>query len=217
MQEFQFFDPKQDVAIVYKRQPHWAQAGTIAFITWRTADSLPNEVLKRLAAEREQLLTSFGLDPNKHWKAAVAKLPPEVRNRLRRVMFEAWDQQLDNGAGACLLAKPEFSQVVADSLRHFDQDRYLLSDFVVMPNHIHLLAAFPTEEAMLAQCRSWKRFTGREINERARRRGEFWQLEQFDHLVRSPEHFEQYRQYIADNPRKAGLAARQFHWHSASS
>jgi REP-associated tyrosine transposase len=134
MQEFQFFDPKQDVAVAYKRLPHWAQAGTIAFITWRTADSLPNEVLKRLAAEREQLLTSFGLDPNKNWNAAMARLPPELRCRLRQAMLEAWDRYLDSGAGACLLARPELSQIVANSLRRFDQDRYLLSDFVVMPN-----------------------------------------------------------------------------------
>ena len=35
--------------------------------------------------------------------------------------------------------------------------------------------------------------------------GEFWQVEQFDHLVRSPEDFDKYRRYIADNPANAGL------------
>jgi hypothetical protein len=33
----------------------------------------------------------------------------------------------------------------------------------------------------------------------------FWQLEHFDHLVRSAEQFEHYRRYIAENPQKAKL------------
>ena len=49
MHDFQFFDPEQDVAVVHKRLPHWSQPGTIAFITWRTGDSLPKELLKQLA------------------------------------------------------------------------------------------------------------------------------------------------------------------------
>ena len=69
-----------------------------------------------------------------------------------------------------------------------------------MPNHVHVLAAFPTEEAMLEQCESWKRFTARQINRLLNRRGRFWQQDVFDHLVRSPEEFERLRAYIAENP-----------------
>ena len=90
----------------------------------------------------------------------------------------------------------------------------MLTDFVVMPNHVHLLAAFPDEGSMLNQCTSWKRFTARPINAAIGRRGEFWQVEQFDHLVRSLQQFEHYRRYIADNPGKAGLAMGQFRWFS---
>jgi type I restriction enzyme R subunit len=49
-------------------------------------------------------------------------------------------------------------------LRHFDGVRYELSDFVVMPNHVHILAAFPTSDAMLQQCEAWKHFTATKIN-----------------------------------------------------
>ena len=32
------------------------------------------------------------------------------------------------------------AQIVADSLLHFNGDRYWMGDLVVMPNHVHLLA-----------------------------------------------------------------------------
>ena len=49
-----------------------------------------------------------------------------------------------------------------------------------------------------------------QINKRLGQRGEFWQVDQFDHLIRSPEQFEHYRRYIAENPRRANLQAGTF-------
>jgi len=34
-----------------------------------------------------------------------------------------------------------------------------MGDFVVMPNHVHLLAAFPTVDAMKAACDSWLHYS----------------------------------------------------------
>jgi REP-associated tyrosine transposase len=112
------------------------------------------------------------------------------------------------------LARPELSYIVAQSLLHFDGERYDLTDFVVMPNHVHLLVAFRGEDMLLKQCRSWKRFTSRQIQDVLGRRGPFWQVEQFDHLVRSEEEFKQYREYIADNPRKARLRSGTYRVYS---
>ena len=39
----QIFDPKQEFCIVERRLPHWSQAGTITFVTWRTWDSIPEK------------------------------------------------------------------------------------------------------------------------------------------------------------------------------
>ena len=63
---------------------------------------------------------------------------------------------------------------------------------------------------MLKQCTEWKRYSGRQINDRLGLRGEFWQTDQFDHLIRSPEQFEYYRCYIAENPVRAKLPADAF-------
>jgi REP element-mobilizing transposase RayT len=214
MREFQFFNPRQEFSIASKNLPHWAQAGTMAFITWRAADSLPVAVIKQFAGEKAILLKQFGLDPNGDWKQQLAQLPAEVRGSFHWSIFENWDRQLDLGAGACVLAETALSQIVADSLLHFDEDRYLLTDFVVMPNHVHVLAAFATENTMSKQITSWKRFTGGQINKSLANRGEFWQVEQFDHLVRSAEQFEHYRRYIADNPGKARLPSGSYRWFS---
>jgi len=217
MDTFQFFDPKQDYTVASKQLPHWSQAGTLAFITWRTADSLPKQVQLEITRERRQLLEKLGLDPQRDCKAALQKLPAAERGRVRWSLFRLWDERLDAGSGGCVLGRPELSKIVEESLLHFDCERYVIADSVVMPNHVHLLAAFPDEDAMMSQCTSWKRYTGRQINGLLGQDGEFWQVEQFDHLVRSEEQFQHYRRYIAENPRKARLAARSFRWYSKAS
>jgi putative transposase len=44
MDGLQFFDRKQDFTVAWKTLPHWAQAGTVCFLTCRTADSLPEQL-----------------------------------------------------------------------------------------------------------------------------------------------------------------------------
>jgi type I restriction enzyme R subunit len=100
--------------------------------------------------------------------------------------------------------------IVADSLKHFDNIRYILTDFVVMSNHVHLLAAFDDPEQMLAQCESWRHYTAVKINRRLGRHGRFWQQDGFDHLVRSMEQFEWLRRYVAQNPATARLTPGEY-------
>ena len=92
---------------------------------------------------------------------------------------------LDTCQGRCVLRQPELAQIVADSLLHFDKKRYRMGDFVVMPNHVHLLAAFPNPEATRTQIGSWLHFTATQIHRLLGEKGHFWQQEPFDHLVRS--------------------------------
>ncbi len=214
MSDLQFFDPQQEYAVVWRRLPHWAQAGAVCFVTWRVGDSLPLALQDRLNQDRQRILRDNGLDPCGDWKERLGKLPAAVRGRVQWALFLAWDGYLDVGRGACVLKRPELSALVARSLLHFDGDRYVLTDYVVMPNHVHFLVAFRDEESLLRQCTSWKHYTAREINRHLNESGEFWQVDQFDHLVRSPEQFGHYRRYIADNPRRARLRAGDYRWYS---
>ena len=112
---------------------------------------------------------------------------------------------MDACHGRCLLRRPELAQIVSDSLLHFDGKRYRMGDFIVMPNHVHLLVAFATAAALKNQCDSWLHYTAYRINQAIGEKGTFWQQEPFDHLVRSPVQYEYLRKYIAENPLKARL------------
>src|SRR2546423_1278241 len=74
---------------------------------------------------------------------------------FRRTSSVRWNDDLDACHGACVLRRPGLAAIVAESLRHFDGERYELTDFVIMPNHVHILVAFPDEESLLKQCESW--------------------------------------------------------------
>jgi type I restriction enzyme R subunit len=213
-ERIQVFDPTQEYGVIERRLPHWVQAGTICFITWRTWDSIPEPVLKKWIAARDQWLVHHGIDSREpDWKVHLQSLGDKLVSDFRQIISERWNEHLDECHGECVLRQPELASIVADSLRHFDGDRYDLADFVVMPNHIHLLAAFPGEPAMLAQCESWKHYTAVSINRLLGRKGRFWQQDGFDHLVRSEEQFLYLRRYIAENPARAGLRPGEFvHW-----
>ena len=101
------------------------------------------------------------------------------------------------------------------SLLYFHEERYFITDAVVMPNHVHFICSFFEEEQMLKQCEDWKRYISRAINKIVDRTGTFWQVDQFDHLVRSYEKFEQLREYIKTNPARANLNEGEYLHYSA--
>ncbi len=204
------FDPKGELLIYEHCRPHWSQAGAVVFITFRTHDSIPREVIERWDREKQEWLRNRGRDTTEHWSAIVDTLCDKDRVDFQKTFDRCRDVFLDSCQGRCLLKRPELAQIVADSLLHFDGQRYRLGDFIVMPNHVHLLAVFLTAEAMQAQCDSWLHFTALRFNQALDEQGKFWQQEPFDHLVRSPEQYDYLRQYIADNPHKAGLKPREY-------
>ncbi len=208
---FQLFDREADVQIVERRLPHWSQAGTVCVITWRTVDSMPKAVLDQWYGDRARWLKNHGINPDDpSWCNQLQQLDDNLVRDFLNAFWHRWHDALDASHGACVLRQPELAAIVANSLHHFDGERYLLLDFVVMPNHAHLLASFPNEEGMLTQCESWKHFTATQINRRLNQRGRFWQQDAFDHLLRSEKQFEHYRRYIADNPKKARLRPGEY-------
>jgi type I restriction enzyme R subunit len=49
----ELFDPKSELLIHEHCRPHWSQAGSVVFITFRTQDSIPIEVIKRWDLEKQ--------------------------------------------------------------------------------------------------------------------------------------------------------------------
>jgi type I restriction enzyme R subunit len=207
---FELFDPRAEFTIREGNLPHWYQPGVTYFVTFRTDDSVPQSLLRAWHGRRDTWLRKQGIDPLlPDWKARLRR-DAQLEQEYHVLFTRDFMQYLDRGHGACALADPRVADEVARSLRHFDGQRYHLGDFVVMPNHVHLLVCLFGETEIEAQCRSWKKFSAHEINRLLNRRGRFWQEESFDHLVRSPAQFEHFQQYIADNPCRAGLQPGQF-------
>jgi len=129
------------------------------------------------------------------------------------------DRLLDEArTGAVYLRQPAIADMVveafeynADVLRH-----YVLNAFVVMPNHVHLLATPIVALAKLT--RSLKGITSKRANAMLGLTGSpFWQDESYDHLVRNEREFDRIRNYIEQNPVRAGLVveASEYRWSSA--
>ena len=177
-----FFERDQDYEVIERKLPHWTQPGTLAFITFRTFDSLPRHVIESWKKEQHRLLRQQGIDPHSRDVDIQFKaLPWLAQMEINNSLADRWHNDLDSCYGACVLKRQDLAKIVSGSLHKFENDRYELSDFVVMPNHVHLLAAFRNETDMLGQCRSWKHYTAVEINRYLKLKGQrFWQQDGFD-------------------------------------
>src|SRR5206468_4122244 len=83
--------------------------------------------------------------------------------------------------------------------RHDGGTKYRLEDFIVMPNHVHVLVS-PLDKHTLSEItQAWKSTAAHRINKLLGRAGTFWQKESFDHIVRSAEQAEKFREYIQEN------------------
>jgi putative transposase len=212
--EFELFDKTMDLRITEGKLPHWYQPGVTYFITWRTDDSIPRDVLDLWLLKRDDWLRRHGIHPGeRRWKAQLSELPDWQQREFHDTFSRQFLEYLDRGCGACLLKRRDLAEIVADSLRHFDGQRYHLGDFVVMPNHVHLLVCLLGATDVEGQCFSWKKFAATQINRATGGKGRFWHEESFDHLVRTPEQFEHLRRYIAANPSVARLPEGSYLYH----
>jgi len=145
--------------------PHVKREGASYFITFRLADSLPKEVLMRFEREHAEALRRLAAN-------ASGDATEEVHRDLRRKI----ECYLDQGAGECHLGRPKIADMVADALRHFHDQQYVLDDWVVMPNHVHVIL-WPMPNRTLSEIlKSRKRHTARPANLLLGRTGEtFWQ------------------------------------------
>ena len=179
--------------------PHWQQDGRYYFVTWRTADSLPQEKLAQLQREKKEWLNK---NPEPH--------SDEQTTEYHRLFSSRIHNWLDNNLGSCPMRDPAIAKIVANALEHFDGERYDLEGYAVMPNHVHVVFRLCENEDLTKVLHSWKSFTAKEINNHLGQSGELWQEEYFDTLIRSPKHLGAVRQYIWDNPKRAKLNAGSY-------
>jgi REP element-mobilizing transposase RayT len=127
------------------------------------------------------------------------------------------DRPLDDArTGPLHLRNPEIAKLMVDAIHHRNGESYQLHNYVVMANHVHLLATphLPLPKLM----HSLKRFTAFEANRILGLTGRpFWQDESYDRVVRDQKEFTRIASYIEMNPVRAGLVpnSEDFKWSSA--
>ncbi|MGA7755687.1 MAG: transposase [Candidatus Sulfotelmatobacter sp.] len=184
--------------------PHWEKEGATYLVTFRLADSLPKSVLDRVKSERQAIVrTANQLRRN---------LTPDERAKLHRLSSTIIEPFLDSGAGKCHLRNPAISEEVARALAHFDEKRYRLFAWCVMPNHVHVVFKIFPAHTLFEVVHSWKSFTAKSANRILRVRGSFWQREYYDHLIRDQSQLERVIRYVAQNPEKASLTDWKWVW-----
>ena len=193
----QFLNKKEFVHIYGKRLPHWFQENKTVFVTFRLADSLPQEKLDELKKMERETAT-------KKWMGATDrksdKQPLEIARRIER-----W---IDAGHGSCILADKRVQTIVSDAIRFFDEKNYLIHAFVIMPNHVHLLLTPLSVVPIVQLIAKVKSFTAHRINEETGKTGTVWQHGIFDRIVRDADDFDRYMEYICNNPK--GLKASSY-------
>ena len=112
-----------------------------------------------------------------------------------------------------LFQLPANAQLFLDTLQHYRRERhYLLHAFVVMPDHVHLLL---TPQAITIE-RSMQLIKGG-FSHRLASRLPVWQRSFTDHRIRDRADFDSRRNYIHQNPVRAGLtSASEAHPYSSA-
>ena len=181
--------------------PHWTLDGAIYHTVFRLADALPVSVVESYRHERAALLAEAGENP-----------PPDAQDRLHKLFSKRIERFLYAGHGACSLAHLDIAQTVAGALCHFNDERYRLHAWCVMPNHVHVVVQPLPSHELSAILHSWKSFTAHKALGVLGRSGEFWQKESYDHIVRDAGDLERTSRYVRENPVSAGLRGWGWVW-----
>lgn len=203
------FDEQRAMRIYQRNLPHWRQEGVTYFVTFRLVDSIPKAVRRQWEYEKAQWLQARGIDydgERGRWRAAFEKLPKAVQFAFHKHFNRQVQACLDRGLGVCSLRNPACIDIVRERFLVDDGSRHHLGDFVIMPNHVHALFTPAPGEKLEMILKRMKGASAVECNRVVAGQGTFWQQESYDHIVRTLEQLHRYRQYIADNPCKAGIA-----------
>ena len=63
----------------------------------------------------------------------------DARQRLAECYAQTIEKSLEEGHGPAFLCEPEVAEMISNTLKHFEGERYELLTWCVMPNHVHAL------------------------------------------------------------------------------
>jgi REP element-mobilizing transposase RayT len=183
--------------------PHWEKDSGLYFVTFRLVDSLPEEVLEKIANTHQIFKTA---------KRSGIKLSPLQEALVAEYSPKKLEEYMDSGAGACYLRDPRAASVTADALRSADKRKYRLIAWCIMPNHVHVVFRVFPGRRLTEVLKSWKSYSARRANRILGREGAFWQREYYDRLIRNGGELDRAIRYVVSNPERAGLKGWRWVW-----
>ncbi len=104
------------------------------------------------------------------------------------------------------LCTPDSGKAVLDTIAFYHQrGKWWIHFVLLMPDHLHALVSFPTDDAVRKVVAAWKKHTARKL-------GIHWQRGFFDHRLRNDESRRDKEDYISQNPVRGGLVSRAEDW-----
>lgn len=97
--------------------------------------------------------------------------------------------------------------------RSSELDGWFVGDYLLMPDHVHLLARAAVDAKPLSQwIQAWKSISSRQITARLQLPPPIWQRDYFDRYLRSSDNYTDKWNYIAMNPVRRGLCGLPENW-----
>ena len=184
--------------------PHWEMEATVYHACFRLSDSVPVAKQKLWQKERNLLMERYAKEHQ--------ALTDTERRRLQKLYSETIERYLDAGYGTCVLRNPDAAKIVQDSLLHYNEMKYILHAWCIMPNHVHVIFHMLDNMSQSEIIHGWKSFTAHSINTLLNRKGQLWQNDTYNHIIRTSEEYYYQIRYVWNNPAKAGFSTWQWRW-----
>jgi len=214
-----------------RHRPHIHPLGATLFVTFRLAGSIPASTVRYYQAKKAWLADQVRRTTNTSGARDCDGLEESVEKFEREwtIKFEAILHKAQSGP--MWMKDERVADAVAETLHKLNGDAYRLDCFSVMSNHVHVVfgpllseadlhheldedghPAFVSDRPSLSRImHSMKGRSARQCNLILSRRGQFWEHESFDHVIRDGKFFATVK-YVLNNPVKAGLVKDWRHW-----
>ena len=118
--------------------PHYQQPGQAYFMTWCLKNAIPPKALARYPKTLEELKAEIeSARKLKNNQQLIVLLEQDYRS-VRKQYMKAFDDLLHLQTEPFIdLSKPEYTNIIAEALLFFENDKVKNYAYCIMPNHVH--------------------------------------------------------------------------------
>jgi len=152
------------------------------------------------------------------------KLIEELRNSLEKnpvelsikekKLFKRYDDLLDSGNyGENSLLDKQVATIIKKAIEKYENELFQIICYCIMPNHVHIVFTILDNGKTLSDIMKLiKGSSAISINKLLDRKGNLWQAESFDRLIREEKELYNIVKYVLLNPVKANLVSDWKDW-----